>query len=504
VPIFYRLAAYRDRHDSNGFPLVFLETVKPCPGHPPDRFGSGRFKLLSERKNLVSRGDTMSISRRHFIGSLTAALGAAGLSRLHAMPLQPLRKANGMSETLNTARNMVYVFLNGGASHVDMLDLKVGSWTPDSLGASKIKGYLDWPMAGMPQLAEMTDKFSILRTISAYEAVHIRANYSMLTSRQQTTAVDGKIPHIGSLFAMLTPEVRKPDDILAYAVTLAADNIGQGLLPVNYRMPRLRRDGSISGLVHAWPHLDDRLYLMETPDVKSLDPRDPRMSYRLARNQALEVLKDESIAALNDDPLPPLENALMDDYTRQLDGAARILKANKGAHVIFLDLPGWDTHSKIYDLEAPRNILNLTNAFDNAMAHLIRELEQAPSPTPGVANLLDETLIVATSEFGRTPGPLNKANGRDHWASINPVFLAGGGIRGGSVFGTSDSEGRYITDPGWNRGRIIQIPDLNATLASALGIDWNYELKMPDGSLLRLIENQDGSQAEPLVELFNV
>jgi len=446
----------------------------------------------------------MSISRRHFIGSLTAALGAAGLSRLHALPLPPLRKAAGVSETINTARNLVYVFLNGGASHVDMFDLKVGTWTPDSLGADKIKGYLDWPLATMPQLAEMTDKFTSLRALSVYEAVHIRANYSMLTSRQQTSAVDGKIPHIGSLFAMLTPQIPTPDDILAYAVTLAREEIGQGILPATYRMPRLRRDGTLSGLGHAWPDPEERLYLLAAPDATELSPRDPRVTYRLARQEALEAINDPAIAALNTNPLPDLEDDLTDDFTRHLDGAARVLKANKGAHVVFLDLPGWDHHVRIYDPSYSRSILHYCRAFDHAMAHLIRELSQTPSPNPGVASLFDETLIVAASEFGRTPGPLNKAGGRDHWGSANPVFLAGGGIRGGEVFGVTDSEGRAIIDPGWNRGRYVQIPDLNATLASALGIDWQYQLRMPDGSLLPLMENPNGVPAAPLIELFNV
>ena len=60
------------------------------------------------------------------------------------------------------------------------------------------------------------------------------------------------------------------------------------------------------------------------------------------------------------------------------------------------------------------------------------------------------------------------------------------------------------TVPGWNRGRFVQIPDLTATLASALGIDWHYELNMPDGSLLPLVAHANGDPAEPLVELFKV
>ena len=364
----------------------------------------------------------MSISRRKFIGSLSATLGVAGLPRLQAMPVQPLRKANGVSETINTARNLVYVFLNGGASHVDMFDFKVGNWTPESLGASRIKGYLDWPAATMPQLAEMTDKFTILRAHSVYEAVHGRANYSMLTSRQQTSAVDGIIPHIGSLFAMLNPAESNPGDILSYAVTLAREGIGQGILPATYRMPRMRRDGSISGLAHSWPDLEERLYLVDSPDAKSLPQRDPRTTYRVARTQALEIVKDESLSALSGGDLPELDDPILDDFTRHLNGAARILKADKGAHVVFLDLPGWDHHGTIYDTNTFYNILRFTSAFDNAMAHLIRTLEQSPSPTPGVANLLDETLIVTASEFGRTPGDLNQAGGRDHWGSVNPVF----------------------------------------------------------------------------------
>jgi uncharacterized protein (DUF1501 family) len=85
--------------------------------------------------------------------------------------------------------------------------------------------------------------------------------------------------------------------------------------------------------------------------------------------------------------------------------------------------------------------------------------------------LLDQTLILAMGEFGRTVGPLNGQNGRDHYLQQSVLF-AGGGIQGGRAIGATDDRGAATVDPGWSRDRDIKNEDIEATIYSALGIDW--------------------------------
>jgi uncharacterized protein (DUF1501 family) len=85
--------------------------------------------------------------------------------------------------------------------------------------------------------------------------------------------------------------------------------------------------------------------------------------------------------------------------------------------------------------------------------------------------LLDQTLIVAQGEFGRTVGGLNGNSGRDHYQQQAALF-AGAGIRGGRAIGATDTIGARTVDPGWSRNRDVRVEDVEATIYSALGIDW--------------------------------
>jgi len=85
--------------------------------------------------------------------------------------------------------------------------------------------------------------------------------------------------------------------------------------------------------------------------------------------------------------------------------------------------------------------------------------------------LLDQTLIVAQGEFGRTVGKLNGNSGRDHFQQQAMLF-AGARIRGGRAIGATDEQGARTVDPGWSRDRDVRAEDVEATIYSALGIDW--------------------------------
>ena len=120
--------------------------------------------------------------------------------------------------------------------------------------------------------------------------------------------------------------------------------------------------------------------------------------------------------------------------------------------------------------------------MDPALASLIQDLHESGQ--------LKKTLVVMLSEFGRTP-KINKDGGRDHYPGVFSCFMAGGGIQGGQVVGSSDEDGYKPKD------RPVQVPDLHATLCHALGIDPEKEVMTPLQRPMKLVDG-----GSPVMELF--
>jgi uncharacterized protein (DUF1501 family) len=122
-----------------------------------------------------------------------------------------------------------------------------------------------------------------------------------------------------------------------------------------------------------------------------------------------------------------------------------------------------------------RNNLYVTAAgLDNSLSSLLDDLAKTPGAEAG-KTLLDETLILATSEFGRTPD-MNPAGGTDHYPGVYTQVWAGGGIHGGRAIGRTDEFAGKAIDTGWDHRQQPWMDDAVATIYSALGIDWHKEL----------------------------
>ena len=143
----------------------------------------------------------------------------------------------------------------------------------------------------------------------------------------------------------------------------------------------------------------------------------------------------------------------------------------------------WDTHGNNFKrLES-----ELLPPFEKGLSSLVTDLSDR--------GLLDETLIVVTGEFGRTP-KINKTAGRDHWSRVFSAVFIGGGIQGGQVVGASDERGAYVAD------RMISMGDLYATIYKALGIDWRKEYMSPIGRPVKIANALDDETGQPIKELI--
>jgi uncharacterized protein (DUF1501 family) len=154
--------------------------------------------------------------------------------------------------------------------------------------------------------------------------------------------------------------------------------------------------------------------------------------------------------------------------------ARNLVKANLGTRYVQVNIGGWDNHSNIYTA-----IRNPATQFDRGLGALLTDLSSQPG-VQGGGTLLDETLIVAMGEFGRTVRTgnvvgLNQTAGRDHFFQHFTVF-AGGGIVGGRVVGTTTDDGGSVREAGWSQNRPVANEDIAATIYSAMGIDYTKTL----------------------------
>jgi uncharacterized protein (DUF1501 family) len=157
---------------------------------------------------------------------------------------------------------------------------------------------------------------------------------------------------------------------------------------------------------------------------------------------------------------------------------ARRLVEN-GLRFVEVGLGGWDTHFDNFGV-VPKNAAML----DQALSTLLYDLDQR--------GLLDSTLIVVATEFGRTPTIVEAhKNGRDHHPTAFSCVLAGGGINGGQVYGATDSKGARIVD------RKVSIPDLNATIGWALGLPIDEKFTAPSGQQFQI-----ANDGRPITDLF--
>jgi uncharacterized protein (DUF1501 family) len=141
--------------------------------------------------------------------------------------------------------------------------------------------------------------------------------------------------------------------------------------------------------------------------------------------------------------------------------ASQVLKANQGTRFIQITSnDGWDMHQNIY---SATNLPAKGKLLDAGVSALIGDLK--------ANGLFDSTLIVMVGEFGRTVGPLTAAAGRDHLQQ-QFAFFAGGGIKGGTVVGQTNATGSDTSVYGWSQNRYVYPEDIEATIYSALGIDW--------------------------------
>ena len=446
------------------------------------------------------------MKRRTFLQVFGIGTAAATASGLHANFRTRASKATVTPR--GNARNLILVNLSGGISHVDTFDLKVGSWTPDDFEPATF-GNLLMPAGLFPNLVNHADKFSLLRALSGFEQVHQRAQYVVETGQTFNPTFAKEHPHIGSIMALELEAARRADDLLPTFLAINARVQGPGMLPSAYAAFPIDGNDGVPGLIH--------------PDGEAI------FKQRYAALQALDVDRSTTSAkgAVISDYGNFYDAAEKLMYQEELDGVFEVDEASrsrygsssvglgcalayqtiardKGTRVVQVNHGSWDHHYDIYVPGAQGGGLYERSAeLDLALTALFEDLSAAKGS--GNGSLLDETMVVVTGEFGRTPGALSRNAGRDHYPYAYAGLVAGGGIVGGQAFGATDGEGWSITDQFWNKDRYLTMNDLIATMYSSLGIDWTKEIEdTPSGRAYEYTPKQNGVAGyyTDIVEMF--
>jgi uncharacterized protein (DUF1501 family) len=387
------------------------------------------------------------------------------------------------------ARNVLYFEISGAISHVESFDFKENPGTPKDLDVRQVKPGLYLSHLLFPRLEKQMDRIAILPSMLSHEEVHFRGQYYVQTGRQLNLAFAREIPAIGSVVAAELEPRRRPQDTFPIYMSFNLDKafpgaLSTGFLPPRFSVVDINPESALKGMAldqEAVKLLEERWRLLS--ELREVER--PRLAGYGREMAGYENFYETARRLLSDERWPAAFRITEEDRQRYGNTplgissvlARNVLAQGAGTHYIHVCHPGWDHHIQIWDRKAKSNHYVLCSEFDPALASLLEDLATTPSKTDPGKSLLDETLVVAMGEFGRTPGPLNNMAGRDHYNKCFPALFAGAGVKGGRGLGRTDADGTKCLEAGWHLKEQPRIENVVATMYSALGIDWTKEVR---------------------------
>lgn len=438
------------------------------------------------------------LTRRHWIGASSLGLGALGVSGTRAIAATETSATSslGGGAAFGKAKSVILFWLNGGPAQQE-------SWDPKPNAPLEVRGPFQ-PIASktaglnvcelMPRTALLTDKIAVLRAMYTGDNAHSSSGYAMLTGMSHVPlnaeSVTPKPPNLWPSADSIVRMLRPPKNGLPSSIVLPEHVWNDG----NFPWPG--QDAGFLGRKHdPWlVNCDPNEAQFKIPDLAF--PDDVNTSRFTTRRDLLDYLNDRTrsssvagpvqrYAEESDHALGLLGGSAArqafdlskeSDSTRERYGRSRyaqsVLLARRlveaGTSIVRInwtrikELPnqgGWDTHAS--HSQSCKDFL--MPMMDQAYSALLEDLSQR--------GLLDQTLVVWLGEFGRTPR-FNANGGRDHWGNVFSIALAGAGVRGGVVHGSSDRDAAYPVE-----GR-VEPQDLMATIFHCLG--YHAETQMRD------------------------
>ena len=399
------------------------------------------------------------VSRRSFLQAGSLAVGGLSLTDV-------LRAEQAAGSSSN--KSVIMVYLSGGISHQDTVDLKPdapveirGEFVPI---VSKVPGMLVGEL--MPKFAEVSDRCAVVRSIVGLRDEH--SSFHCLTGQSMGTVQRDGIPNFGSVVSRVlgpTDPVTPPFvDLFPTMKHRPYNSANAGYLGSKFN--QVKADGedlaSMKLRFVERDHFQSRRELLRRFDSLRRHADEKLLGMDEIYDRAFSVLTSSRL-------VDALDVSKESEATRELygegsskhlgDGAPlwneQLLMARRlveaGVRVVTVAYGFWDTHGNNFG-----HLKKYLPTFDQGISALIADIYDR--------GLGDDVTVVVCDEFGRTP-KVNDKGGRDHWAPVNCAWLAGGGMNVGQVVGSTDKTGAYAED------RPVHFRDILATVYHNMGID---------------------------------
>ncbi len=439
------------------------------------------------------------LSRRSFL-----SLGVAGMASIGLPSLLKAKEASAKSlgQTKNTS--VILIWLDGGPGHMDMYDMKpdapkeyAGLWKPIK---TRVPGFDITEM--YPKQAKITHLFSMVRSLHHDTGDHFAGGHRMLTTKEMgvsgaNTAV--KFPSIGAIVnrecGPRAPGV--PGYVAvpyAMSIGLRPGYYGAHMLGAQYNAFETIADANMAKFQVQNLNLAKGLTLNAMEDRRSLVKHFDKVRESLDNNPTVPAMDRYSQDAFefvsgttarrafdinSEDP------KVRDQYGRHSWGQSTLLArrlVEAGSTFVTVHYGGWDHH---WDLQAGYE--NYLPKVDEAVSALFLDLDHR--------GMLDTTLVVLCGEFSRTPKMNDGGNGgapmsmgtpgRDHWGDSMFCLMGGGGVKGGTIVGSTDRLGERPKD------RPLGPSNIHATIYKVLGIDPKLQLLDPSGRPVNVLEDPE-------------
>lgn len=398
-----------------------------------------------------------------------------------------LDKAVGAADSSSPgkAKRIIYLFMSGGMSHIDTFDLKPGhenqgatKGIPTAVPGCQISQHL-------PLLASQFGRMAVIRSMNTQTGDHEAGEYLMRTSYEAIATE--RHPSIGPWMQKLLGRKSKslPDTVM---ISPSGRHPGPGFFdpamsPLPIADPNRGLENTTAPKYLTDKSFDKRIELIDKFDrgfQKKFKDHGVK-TYTDLYSEATELLASDELVAFD---LNKEKNEDRDRYGRDAFGQgcllARRLIENQ-VRCVEVSCGGWDMHTAIFD---GRALPARAAIMDKAIGNLMKDLSDR--------GLLDDTLIVLATEFGRSPG-INYNVGRDHHPAVFSSMLAGAGIRGGQFYGASDAAGFSVEKDG------VTPADLNATIAKLLGLSLDEIVISPTGRPFKV-----ANEGKPIASLMSL
>jgi hypothetical protein len=386
------------------------------------------------------------LSRRTFLkGTLVTG---SGLIVPNWGALSQARAA--LEDVKASKKRCIFLFANGGASQIDTFDMKPGRPTggPFRPIQSRVTGMQMCEY--LPKMAQVADKLAVIRSMKTASPDHPDGIYHMHTCYKQSERTPH--PEIGAVIAKFNGDPNS--DLPSFVRMGPCGNAGAGYLGPKHEPFGVDRNGRLPYFTspYANPEAEARraeLFRKMETEFTSGHAAEPFDSHRTAKERAWKLLRAKGAFDLSKEPEKLKAMYGDNEFAKGCLMARRLVEAG---------IPFVEVGQDNYDSHADNFVCHKANMqiLDVAWSALLNDLSDR--------GLLEGTLVIWMGEVGRTPQINNRA-GRDHYINAWTVVLAGGGIKGGQVYGSTDIDGKNVKDGLVNEG------DLFATIYHALGIN---------------------------------